>query len=175
MCRDTLKALKYSFFILKKGFFLASWHDRTIGIVNVSGWMRKRDAKIFLKKSYFCQVLSWKIRISNFVYMLIKFFWRDLWMRSCRVVRTSDSQCRSRCRSRNCPGFDPSQLRHNGIWGAADEAVYHICKEKNLLGVVVVLNGLGIWYRYHTGALPYRYSLSLPINVPFVKPLKDNW
>ena len=25
------------------------------------------------------------------------------------------------CRSRNSPGFDPSFLRHNGIWGAADE------------------------------------------------------
>ncbi len=27
------------------------------------------------------------------------------------------------CRSRNCPGFDPSILRHSGIWGAADETV----------------------------------------------------
>ncbi len=35
------------------------------------------------------------------------------------IVRASDSQCRSR----NCPGFDPSILRHSGIWGAADEAV----------------------------------------------------
>jgi hypothetical protein len=25
-------------------------------------------------------------------------------------------------RSRNCPGFDPSILRHSGILGAADEA-----------------------------------------------------
>jgi hypothetical protein len=32
-------------------------------------------------------------------------------MRSGRVVRASDSQCRSR----NCPGFDPSILRHSGI------------------------------------------------------------
>ncbi len=32
-------------------------------------------------------------------------------MRSSRVVRASDSQCRSR----NCPGFDPSILRHSGI------------------------------------------------------------
>jgi hypothetical protein len=36
-----------------------------------------------------------------------------------RVARASDSQCRSR----NCPGFDPSILRHRGISGAADEAV----------------------------------------------------
>ena len=43
-------------------------------------------------------------------------------MRSSRVVRASDSQCRSR----NCPGFDPSILRHSGIWGAADEAVLNI-------------------------------------------------
>ncbi len=33
----------------------------------------------------------------------------DLWMRSSRVVRASDSQCRSR----NCPWFDPSILRHS--------------------------------------------------------------
>ncbi len=42
-----------------------------------------------------------------------------LWMTSSRVVWASDSQCRSS----NCPGFDPSILRHSGIWGAADEAV----------------------------------------------------
>ncbi len=41
----------------------------------------------------------------------------ELWMRSSRVVRASDSQCRSR----NCPGFEPSILRHSGIWGTADE------------------------------------------------------
>ncbi len=29
----------------------------------------------------------------------------------------------SQCWSRNCPGFDPSILRHSGIWGAADETV----------------------------------------------------
>ncbi len=40
-------------------------------------------------------------------------------MRSSRVVKASDNQCRSR----NCPGFDHSILRHCGIWGAAaDEA-----------------------------------------------------
>ncbi len=32
-----------------------------------------------------------------------------MWMRSSRVVRASDRQCRSR----NCPGFDPSILRHS--------------------------------------------------------------
>ncbi len=40
-------------------------------------------------------------------------------MRFSRVVRASDCQCRSR----NSPGFDPSILRHSGVWGAADEAV----------------------------------------------------
>ncbi len=49
-----------------------------------------------------------------------------VWMRSSRVVRASDSQCRSR----NCPGFDPSILRHSGIWGAADEAVLNIVNKK---------------------------------------------
>jgi hypothetical protein len=47
-------------------------------------------------------------------------------MRSSRVVRASDSQCRSR----NCPGFDPSILRHSGIWGATDEAVLNIVRIK---------------------------------------------
>jgi hypothetical protein len=46
-------------------------------------------------------------------------------MRSSRVVRASDSQCRSR----NCPGFDPSILRHSGIIGAADEAVLNIVQK----------------------------------------------
>jgi hypothetical protein len=36
-----------------------------------------------------------------------------------RVVRASDSQCATY----NYLGFDPSILRHSGIWGAADEAV----------------------------------------------------
>ncbi len=43
----------------------------------------------------------------------------SLWTRSNQVVRASDSQCQSR----NCPGFDPSILRHSGIRGPADEAV----------------------------------------------------
>ncbi len=40
-------------------------------------------------------------------------------MRCSLAARASDSQCRSR----SCPGFDPSILRHSVIWGAADEAV----------------------------------------------------
>jgi hypothetical protein len=43
-------------------------------------------------------------------------------MRSSRVIRASGCQCRSR----NYPGFDPSILRHSGIWGAAKEAVLNI-------------------------------------------------
>jgi hypothetical protein len=35
------------------------------------------------------------------------------------MVRASDCQCQNR----NSPVFDPSILRHSGIWGAADEAV----------------------------------------------------
>ncbi len=42
-----------------------------------------------------------------------------MWIRFSRVVRASDSQCRSR----NCPGFDPSVLWHSGVWGAAHETV----------------------------------------------------
>jgi hypothetical protein len=42
------------------------------------------------------------------------------------VVRASDCQCRSR----NSPGFDPSILRHSGIWGAADETVLNTVQKK---------------------------------------------
>jgi len=47
------------------------------------------------------------------------FFFNILkWIRPSRVVRASDCQCRSH----NSPGFNPSILRHSGIWGAADKA-----------------------------------------------------
>ncbi len=49
-------------------------------------------------------------------------------MKSSRMVRASDCQCWSR----NSPGFDPSILRHSGIWGAADDAVLNtVHREKN--------------------------------------------
>ncbi len=38
----------------------------------------------------------------------------ELWLRSSQVVRASGCQCQSR----KSPGFDPSILRHNEIWGA---------------------------------------------------------
>jgi hypothetical protein len=47
-------------------------------------------------------------------------------MRSRLVDRAFDCQCTS-C---NIPGFDPSILRHSGIWGAADEAVLNIVRKK---------------------------------------------
>ncbi len=53
-------------------------------------------------------------------------------MRSSRVVRASDSQWRSR----NCPGFNPSILRHSGIWGAADEAVLIYIKKNSASGLI---------------------------------------
>jgi hypothetical protein len=46
------------------------------------------------------------------------FMYLYMWMRSSRVVRASDCQCQSR----NSPEA-PSILRHNGMWGAAEEAV----------------------------------------------------
>jgi hypothetical protein len=51
---------------------------------------------------------------------------RVVWMRSSRVVRAADNQCRSR----NCPRFDLSILCHSGIWEAADEAVLNIAHKK---------------------------------------------
>jgi hypothetical protein len=38
----------------------------------------------------------------------------------------------SKCRSRNCPGFDPSILRHSGILEAADEAVLNFEHKKGV-------------------------------------------
>ncbi len=60
-----------------------------------------------------------------------------LWMRCSRVrvVRASDSQCRSR----NCA---PSILRHSGTWGAADEAV---------LNKVHTKKGLTDWLLFRLG------------------------
>jgi hypothetical protein len=51
-----------------------------------------------------------------------------LWMRYSRVFRASDSQCRSR----NCPGFNPSILRYSRIWGAADKTVLNTVKKSPL-------------------------------------------
>jgi hypothetical protein len=42
------------------------------------------------------------------------------------MVRAFDSQCRIR----NCPGFDPSNIRHSGIGWVADEAVLNKAQEK---------------------------------------------
>jgi hypothetical protein len=53
----------------------------------------------------------------------------ELWMRSSRAPRASGCQCQSH----NSPGFDPSILRHSGIRGAADEAVWNNVHEKNPL------------------------------------------
>ncbi len=44
------------------------------------------------------------------------------WMRSSRMVKASDCQCRSSI----SPAFDPSILRHSGIWRVADKAVLNI-------------------------------------------------
>ncbi len=72
-------------------------------------WMR--SSQVWIRSS---QV--W-IRSSQVWWNLAKCGWdlANLWMRSSQVVRASDCQCQSR----NSPGFDPSILRHSGIWGAA--------------------------------------------------------
>ncbi len=57
-----------------------------------------------------------------------------LWMRSSLVVRASDRQCRSR----KSPGFNPSILRHSGIWGVADEAMLNTVQS-------IVGRHSGIW------------------------------
>jgi hypothetical protein len=61
-------------------------HDRNVGQFKLTVFLRVFAALLELNSVQLC--------------------W---WMRSSRVVRASDSQCRSR----NCPGFDPSILRHS--------------------------------------------------------------
>ncbi len=53
---------------------------------------------------------------------------RHGWMRSSRVIRTSDCQCQRR----NSSKFDASTLRHSRISGAADEAVLKKVHKKSL-------------------------------------------
>ncbi len=68
------------------------------------------------------------IHAANLVRIAIDAGNLDAWMRSIEEVRVSDCQCQSR----NIPGFDPSILRLNGIWGVADEAVFNtVQREKN--------------------------------------------
>ncbi len=73
-------------------------------------------------KSYFSYMRNDVLLWLNISALFISHCSVTVWMRSSRVVRASDSQCRSR----NCPGFDPSILRHSGIWGETDEAVLNI-------------------------------------------------
>ncbi len=69
-------------------------------------------------------------------------------MRSSQVAIASNSQCRRR----NCPGFDPSILRHIGTWGAADEAVLNIGHNLRLtlggapLGIHIIGSGHPVQY-----------------------------
>ncbi len=72
------------------------------------------------KKVWYMRRLFWEIsssmqkpwrsyKIWRYTYFLGKITGIDyLWMRCCRVAKASDSLCRS-C---NCPGFNPSILRH---------------------------------------------------------------
>ncbi len=57
-------------------------------------------------------------------------------MRYSREAKASDSQCRSR----NCPAFDPSILRHSGILGAAEEAVLNTVKYIHKKGPTFIEN-----------------------------------
>jgi hypothetical protein len=57
-------------------------------------------------------------------------------MRSNRLVRVSNCQCRSR----NSPAFDLSLLRHSGIWGAADEAVLNTVHRKKKIKKIPLFN-----------------------------------
>ncbi len=61
-------------------------------------------------------------------------------------LRASDSQCRNR----NCPGFDPSILRHSGSKGAANEAVLNILHKKKQSKKIPLYFGLTLseWLKH---------------------------
>jgi hypothetical protein len=60
-----------------------------------------------------------------------------MWMRSSRVVRTSDCQCQSL----NGPGFDPNILRHSGIKGTAVESLLNNLHKKSPKSLLVAVGG----------------------------------
>ncbi len=63
---------------------------------------------------------------SYLYYKLLRVCW-DMFDYACSFCKQkSDSQCRSR----NCPGLDPSILRQGEILGAADEAVLNKVQKK---------------------------------------------
>ncbi len=93
-------------------------------------------------------------------------YWR---MRSGRVVRVSGRQCRSR----NCPGFDPSILQHGGIWWAADEEVLTIhiqyCKSPKIspfkrisYQCLPLISVISLVLRKSTDHTPGRYASVVP-------------
>ncbi len=79
-----------------------------------------------------------------------------VWIKSSLVVRASDCQCRSR----NSPGFDPSFLRHSGIWGAADEAVLNTVQRKKNPQKILLLTAEA---RERSGIPDPQHSMNLPV------------
>ncbi len=57
--------------------------------------------------------------------------------------------------TRNCPGFDPNILRHSGIWGAADEAVWNIVHKKEKKSKKSPLS-VSLWKKENFSKKPYR-------------------
>ncbi len=97
-------------------------------------------------------------------------------MRSSRVVTASDSQCRSR----NCPGFDPSILRHSGIWGAAEEVVLiSYIKKKKIQKISLLKEKRKFFFWINQRWRPLSDSREKnegPLAVPGgLRPLKDGW
>ncbi len=86
--------------------------------------------EVDLGRSIFYQEIFFFRYCTQAFVKVVVFFWNirswNLWMRSSRVVRASDCQCRSR----NSPGFNPSLLPHSGIQGAADERVLNTVHRK---------------------------------------------
>jgi hypothetical protein len=57
------------------------------------------------------------------------------WMRSSRLIRTTDWKCQNR----KSPGFDPIILWHSGIWWTENEAVFNDVNENKIKFVMKLL------------------------------------
>ncbi len=85
----------------------------------------------------------------------LPYTWRNS---SCRVVRASGCLCQS-CDSR---GFNPSILRHSGIWGASDEAVLNkVMKRKKEKKSPFQMKKMGEWNQHLKESLKRRISFEV--------------
>ncbi len=101
---------------------------------NASIYLRSKSSEREKWRGLNKKKIRFMIHAANLVRIAIDTGKVDAWMRSIRIFRVSDCQCQSR----NNPGFDASILRHNGIWGAADEAVFNTVQREKIQKISLI-------------------------------------